>query len=104
MTLGAAALDVLDELDEVVGVTVLIMGVVVNVTVMVLGVVSPGSMVVVGPPSSVPHTPLQATIWPSIHSVPAAVAPKLIRPPWSHSKKVRPSSPQKIWPLGEQSP
>lgn len=52
----------------------------------------------------VPHTPLQPTICPPRHSVPAAVGPKLIRPPWSQMKKVVPSLPQKIWPLGEQLP
>ena len=72
MVLGEAALDVLDELDEaelpdlvkVVGMNVLIMGVEdeeVNVSMMV-DVVSPGSTVVVGPLSSVPHGPSQATI------------------------------------------
>ena len=40
------------------------------------------------------HGPLQATIWPLTHWVPAAVGPKAIRPPWSHLKKVRPSDPQ----------
>ena len=52
----------------------------------------------------VPHTPSQPTICPPRHSVPGAVGPKLIRPPWSQMKKVVPSLPQKIWPLGEQLP
>ena len=82
MTLGAAALDVLDEVDEAelldevlkdvgvnvkmigeedVGVKVSMMGLEV-VGVMVVDVVSLGSTVVLAPPSPVPHRPLQATI------------------------------------------
>ena len=67
-------------------------------------VVLKSSNVVVDVSVSVPHTPSQATICPPTHSVPAAVGPKLIRPPWSHLKNVRPPLPQKSWPSGEQLP
>ena len=79
--------------------------VVVNESKMVSDVVVLSSVVVVvGVSISVPHTPLQATICPLTHSVPAAVGPKLMRPPWSQTKKVVPSGPQNIWPSGAQSP
>ena len=77
---------------------------VLNVSKMVSEVVVLSSVVVVDAPVSTPHTPLQATISPSTHSVPGAVGPKLIRPPWSQMKKVVPSAPQKSWPSGEQLP
>lgn len=53
---------------------------------------------------SKPQGPLQATILPSTHSVPAAVGPKSISPPWLQTKKVVPPAPQKSWPSGEQLP
>lgn len=99
-------LNVLKEMSEVVVKDVVVEGVVegvVNVSEMVSEVVVLSGVVVVEAVSS-PHTPSQATISPLTHSVPAAVGPKLIRPPWSQMKKVRPFAPQKSWPSGEQLP
>ena len=103
---------VLDVLTEVVDVVLDVLelvdvegrDVLLNVSKMVSEVVVLSSVVVVVSPVSSPHSPAQATIWPLTHSVPAAVGPKLIRPPWSQMKKVRPPAPQNIWPSGAQLP
>ena len=97
--------EVLHELEEVEELDVELEDVVgLNMSKMVEDVVVLEEDVVEEVSMRVPHTPSQPTICPPRHSVPAAVGPKLIRPPWSQMKKVVPSVPQKIWPLGEQLP
>lgn len=92
-------LEEVEELDEELGDVVRL-----NVSKMVEDVVVLEEGMVEEVSIPVPHTPSQPTICPPRHSVPGAVGPKLIRPPWSQMKKVVPSLPQKIWPLGEQLP
>ena len=95
---------VLDELDILKKRSDVVVSSVVDGVDIVVGVVVVLSSKVVVVSASSPHTPLQATICPLTHSVPAAVGPKKIKPPWSHSKKVTWSSPQKSCPSGAQSP
>ena len=74
--------EVLDELEEVEELDVELEDVVgLNMSKMVEDVVVLEEDVVEEVSMPVPHTPLQPSICPSRHSVPAAVGPKLIRPP-----------------------
>ena len=102
MELGEDVLDELEEVEELDEVLEDVVGL--NMSKMVEDVVVLEEDVVEEVSVPVPHTPLQASICPPRHSVPAGVGPKLIRPPWSQMKKVVPSVPQNIWPLGEQLP